>query len=200
MAKNIYRDPGFLPRIYSIKELSDGTIIGAGRIYSHGTGTVGFIFKTNNNGDSLWCYDYLSSLGGFNELYDIVVNPTGGFTACGYVYPQLPDTGNQDCWFLQVDSVGCEISNCLVNTTKNLIESLPIRIFPNPAKDYFTIKSSENNILEVYLFDINGRLIIFKNDINAKEYTMFMEEITAGIYVLKVFDEKHSYVCKLIKE
>lgn len=69
-----------------------------------------------------------------------------------------------------------------------------IKVYPNPVKDIFTIKSEEK-ILETQLFDNLGRLI--KTD---KSTNQDISKLEKGIYFLKIKTASKDYIEKIIKE
>ncbi len=148
----------------------DGSIIcsgSTGTINSDYPFTVGWLFKTDNNGDSLWYREYrkVGRPNSFssNVLYNVIPTTDNGYIACGYVYPVLPDTGTQDVWVVKVDSMGCESPTyCWVG-----VKELPVApkigeliIFPNPAEEIFTVQFQKvNDNCLIQFVDITGRKV-----------------------------------------
>ncbi len=65
-----------------------------------------------------------------------------------------------------------------------------IRIFPNPAKDNFVIRSSEK-ILQLQIVDLQGR--VFRNTAeNSRELHINISGMPSGLYLLRVKTEKGS--------
>jgi hypothetical protein len=68
-----------------------------------------------------------------------------------------------------------------------------MKIYPNPVSDYLNIEKSDNNVLPVMIYDMNGNLMLNEsvtgNEIN-------VQSLSPGIYILKV-DES---IFKLIKQ
>ena len=127
----------------------------------------GFLFKINNNGDSIWYRQYHKLQGDYSYSYLYGVTPTsdGGFIAVGDVLPSPPDTGNQDVWVIKVDSMGCENwDECWVGVKENIAlqEAEKLHIYPNPASDLvniFIVKENENENHELLIFDLYGRKV-----------------------------------------
>jgi hypothetical protein len=148
----------------------DGTIIcsgSTGTINSDYPFTVGWLFKTDSNGDSLWYREYqkVGRPNSFssNVLYNVIPTSDNGYISCGYVYPVLPDTGTQDVWVVKVDSMGCESSDfCWVG-----VKELPVApkigeliIFPNPVEEVFTVQFQKvNDKCLIQFVDITGRKV-----------------------------------------
>jgi hypothetical protein len=127
----------------------------------------GFLFKINNNGDSIWYRQYHKLQGDYSYSYLYGVTPTsdGGFIAVGDVLPSPPDTGNQDVWVIKVDSMGCENwDECWVGVKENIAlrEAEELLIYPNPTSNLvniFIAKENENENHELLIFDLFGRKV-----------------------------------------
>ncbi|MCX6231454.1 MAG: T9SS type A sorting domain-containing protein [Bacteroidetes bacterium] len=99
-----------------------------------------FLFKFNNNGDSLWSKNYYLCISDIdnNYLYDNVLNSDKGITACGAVIGhQL--TVPQQIWLLKTDSNGYAPGPQNISVSEHSISNLSIKIFPNPATDFINI-------------------------------------------------------------
>ncbi|MEI7897182.1 MAG: T9SS type A sorting domain-containing protein [bacterium] len=127
--------------LQNIRENSDGSLVACGmttRFYTYTIDYAGWIFKTNQDGDSLWYREYVVCDGktSWNWLWDVLQTKDNGFIAGGNVYVHPPDTGSHDGWILKVDSLGCENpSYCWVgiNQERDLPVVERLTIFPIPA-------------------------------------------------------------------
>ncbi|TXD51035.1 T9SS type A sorting domain-containing protein [Polaribacter sp. IC066] len=91
------------------------------------------------------------------------------------------------------DSVGATLSN----TDFEFVTSLSL--FPNPATTFFKVRS-ENEVLEqISLYDVNGKKV-FEKSSNQKEITIDIQKLKAGIYFAKIISNKGSQVKKIIKK
>ena len=75
-------------------------------------------------------------------------------------------------------------------------------VYPNPAKDSFTIKSStENAVIKIELFDVTGKLLLTKELNSNPENTITTSSLSKGIYMISVATTNGtSYSSKLIIE
>lgn len=75
-------------------------------------------------------------------------------------------------------------------------------IFPNPAKEMFTIKSSTANLAtKAAIFDITGKLLFTKELSNNSEHTIETTSLAKGIYLVSVETSNGTnYSTKLIVE
>ncbi|MFK8103566.1 MAG: T9SS type A sorting domain-containing protein [Saprospiraceae bacterium] len=73
------------------------------------------------------------------------------------------------------------------------------RVFPNPFEKYFKVQPVENlsEKFQVELFDVHGTLVT-KNTLT-KNQRIDTVHLPDGIYFLKLFNEKKSFVRKVIK-
>jgi len=74
-------------------------------------------------------------------------------------------------------------------------------LYPNPSNNSFNLKLKSNNsfdAISIHVFDLNGRLISFKNAEANKDYK-FGASLPAGLYILNVVQANTSKQIKLIK-
>ena len=191
-----YGSPVYDTGLFIVRELEDGSLIAAGIRARDSIGFPhGLIMKVASNGDSLWyrTYDNLYGLNSYNFLRDIRPTADGGFIACGFIFPQAPDTGTQDTWILKIDSNGCEQLNCTLNNFINE-NSLPSRlsIYPNPSTGYFQIDNNSGFKLEsISVFNAVGQLQYSKiGQINS----LNLEDSPPGIYFYQIELENHTWL------
>lgn len=80
------------------------------------------------------------------------------------------------------------------NITSNEINEA-FTVYPNPAKEYISIKSSNANIInQVSVCDLNGKVIV-----SEKAETVSLTNLSAGIYLLKIETNNGTYFKKLTK-
>ncbi len=190
--------------LYSVRELSDGSLIATGDDDSppYPPYNKALILKTTVNGDSLWYKKYYSSFNGISYLRDISPTPDGGFVACGFVNPQAPDTGHQDLWVLKVDSVGCEISNCMVGINEYLENKISVSVYPNPFINELNIDFDlPDKQFELRMFNILGEEV-FNCRLPEKSNSLNVN-LNEGLFLMQIFkDERLVYsgkVCRLIR-
>ncbi len=78
---------------------------------------------------------------------------------------------------------------------ENNLES-KIDIFPNPASETIFI-SSDNKIQSVEIYDVNGRLILFRNK---SESEMDISKLDSGVYFVEIMIDDKQIIEKLIKQ
>jgi len=78
-----------------------------------------------------------------------------------------------------------------------------IRIYPNPSRDNIFIDFPTNfklsYITTLTISDINGRQLL-KQNIKQSNLTIYIGNLSSGIYIVKVFNEKEVFVSRLIKQ
>ena len=72
----------------------------------------------------------------------------------------------------------------------NDLSTTEISIFPNPAKDFITIKKSDINTVKINFYDINGKLIksISQKD---EEESLYIGDISDGTYEIKFIENNN---------
>ena len=71
-----------------------------------------------------------------------------------------------------------------------------VKIYPNPASD-FIFAESNNNINNIEIFDINGKMILSKNSFSRTKEKINLSEIKQGIYIIKIYTTTNTVVKKL---
>ena len=70
---------------------------------------------------------------------------------------------------------------------------------PNPIKDIVKI-SSEREIKNIKIMDLNGREIANFHGINTREYEINMANFVTGIYLLRISTSERTFFRKVIKD
>jgi hypothetical protein len=78
---------------------------------------------------------------------------------------------------------------------------LSARIWPNPSNQHFNveIESYSDEIIKLYISDINGRLISTQN-IENKQLFLIGDELKPGIYIATVRQGNYLTTFRLIKQ
>jgi len=103
----------------------------------------------------------------------------------------------------QVGSDFCGFSltkyNCSTTNVKNLYNSAPFEVYPNPAKDQLKIEMEIS--LGEYNFEIyNSHGMLISNfEMSTSTEMINIENIESGVYFLKMNSNKQSYSKKFIK-
>jgi hypothetical protein len=71
-------------------------------------------------------------------------------------------------------------------------------VYPNPFTNEINIKNSSDANMEVVVFDITGKRILTKNT-NSSTVQLSTEELTSGVYFVKVTSEGSSSTYKVVK-
>lgn len=84
-----------------------------------------------------------------------------------------------------VDTNGCNVPT---NVSINEVAAADLNVYPNPAKDAFTI-ANPNGKVSFRLMDLNGRVVLSSAD-DAQEHTVNVSQLVAGVYVLTTVETK----------
>ncbi len=91
-----------------------------------------------------------------------------------------------------------EDNGIYVKTSKSAIEK-NITIFPNPAKNMVTIIAGDNNMEQISIVDITGKIIITKKT-KQEQISIDVSNLSKGIYLIKIKTTIGLAVNKLIIE
>ncbi len=178
-----------------IIELQDGSLVVAGSVDPDSTALddiVGVMLKVDSVGNEIWhrAYKYTTAFQSQNYFRDIKATDDGGFIATGFSI--IADTMGffQDMWVGKTDSLGCPFEGC--DTISGVIEigtltRLSIKVYPNPARERFTIVGNYALPAVLEIYDMTGRKV--------KEVTGVMHQVTVdvqgwnrGIYLYRLID------------
>ncbi len=67
-----------------------------------------------------------------------------------------------------------------------------ISIYPNPASNYFDIKSSEKTKLDVRVFNTNGKMVL--SDIYQNDSRVDIAQLSAGVYIVVINNQSFKIV------
>jgi hypothetical protein len=92
-----------------------------------------------------------------------------------------------------------DISNINVNSLQSSLLNSKIKIFPNPTSNSIYI-SCVLNIEEIEIFDLCGKVLFTKSNLNENIVMLDLNEIKNGYYLIKITDKNNNHCTqKLIK-
>ncbi len=174
-------------------------------LYSAYLDPAGWLLRINSVGDSLWYREYYyypeDPVYGINYLYDVSKTEDGGFVTIGQAHTFLPPDNTQKMWVLKVDSVGCEISGCWVgideasqNPGSDILARGELSIWPNPAKDWISLRFPENipdEKAELKIYNLIGKQILNRSIfIQNSSASLNISGLIPGVYIVFCKDEK----------
>lgn len=82
--------------------------------------------------------------------------------------------------------------------TKNNLLSNEIKVFPNPAQQYFVLQSNGENIEQVVIYDLNGRFVL-QQQINALQAQIDIADLCNGMFFIQAATKSKNVHFKLMK-
>ncbi len=181
--------------VTNIMVRNDGDIVSCGfsfygdSVLQYG-GYLGWILRTNMDGDSIWYRDYEHFTitdnvnDGSNYLNDIKPTSDGGFVACGESFCY---TVPQSIWVLKVDSFGCDTPGCQYAAIKKLEKNdNKLLIYPNPCNDYLTLLYSLPPGSKKVVFTLYNSVGVKVKEMvlppNTQQFKVNTNTLTSGIY------------------
>ncbi|MEY3398408.1 MAG: hypothetical protein RL220_1002 [Bacteroidota bacterium] len=188
----IYGDEGTSQAVNSIKLLPDGGFLACGVSNASQEDVMGFILRTDADGNEYFFRKYYETEGNYCYLTDIIQDSQGYFVATGDLWP---DPGiSQDAWALRVDSCGCLVpgcggDDCLGDNDDHTANSISFRVGPNPATHFINVYidqlngSTEDLSLEVY--NLTGQMVHKSRRVfNDTTHMIDVGQWSPGIYIL----------------
>jgi hypothetical protein len=144
-----------------------------------------------------------------DTLADIVVSPSSVIwyaseaDALSHSNPLSITTTLVSSTYYAVNVIGaCFSSPFAVTVTVNLsapsFEGFKITVYPNPAIDYFMVRS-EQNIERVYVYNLLGREVL-SQPVRSTEAKVDTSLLAAGVYMIKVASGDKVAIMKIIKK
>jgi hypothetical protein len=104
-------------------------------------------------------------------------------------------------FYFQKDGIDCGSPDTITVSVPEIIQnSGPVSIYPNPAKDHFSVKINGPEKEVTYkIYDLCGNLVDsgkWTNELNTYDCKL----LPGGIYMIRAFFKSKSYICKLIVE
>ncbi|WP_339887523.1 T9SS type A sorting domain-containing protein [uncultured Flavobacterium sp.] len=128
-------------------------------------------------------------------LCDGSFTPISGATSQSYLVTAIGS------YAVDITKNGCTVRSACVNVTalgNATFDLTKLSYYPNPVLDMFTVRYSEN-ITSIDVYDLSGRRV--KNSTsNNTEVTLYMSDLAASVYVVKVFTEGKSSEFKIVKK
>jgi acetyl esterase/lipase len=105
----------------------------------------------------------------------------------GYLNPRIVACLNLDTMHINIGIPQVSFSN-------------EIRISPNPASEFFTVQleNSAEQMQYIKLFDLTGRLVMEISNINSSEVKITREDLSEGMYMVKIGLSDHDLNGKLL--
>jgi hypothetical protein len=159
--------------------------------------------RTTNRGNDYWLKKHDNNkqltwaryIGGddYESLRDVLKTNDAGYLLIG---ESNSFNDYNSMYIVKIDSLG-------EGNYTNQIEVIPnttneLAIFPNPANDIVRIEFLNNNTnFEIEIFDVCGRMVIQNFSCDYQNY-LNIENLTNGLYIVKISCEKYSCQNKLI--
>jgi hypothetical protein len=120
-------------------------------------------------------------------LSDFVQTDDGGFMLCGSGFDS---TNHQSVWVVRVDSNGCEVANCLLdtsvgfNTVSIFSNAIELQVYPNPAHNKLLVMS-DGLLVEIEVYDVYGRIMNPPLQSSNQQIELDISNLASGIYFVK---------------
>jgi len=203
---------------YNFKRLSSGEYILVGETRADvipsfpGWGindNLAFMMKLDSEYNLLWKriyypenYAQAVTSPAYCHLNDFVENDDGGITALGMVFTYTgigPQSGFvQDSWLMRVDREGCLVSGCAVDITEHENEK-HLFVYPNPANEQLNIQFPHIDKWKVSIYNMQGALAKEEQYNQLLQYSMDVQELNEGVYILVCSDGENLFTQQFIK-
>ena len=116
-------------------------------------------------------------------------------TIINYNFNDIDIESNKDYYYRlkQIDFDGkFEYSNIRIAKLEGNQE-ITINVFPNPSQNHITIKSNIEDNVSLELFNINGKRILYKENMKVTNLTLNLESLPSDVYILRIHSSDKVY-------
>lgn len=185
-------------------ELNDGSLITGGDLdvlhkYSNGTNNILRVMKLDKNGNFVWkkYFDNYTDGGNSDFLTGLVLSDNGqiaftSFCECPEPAPIQFIFYRTDTSYCDANAVACysEITVGVQEHDKNTSQFI---LYPNPARDWCTLRQRSNTIERITLYNLLGELIYEKTGDGLLQYVIDLKSFESGVYYIKVISDGKEY-------
>ncbi|MFT6443197.1 MAG: putative repeat protein (TIGR01451 family) [Salibacteraceae bacterium] len=119
----------------------------------------------------------------------------------GAFYPANAGQGTHQLFYEYTDTLGCsaiDSASIFVDGCAGLsdYEIGGIEVYPNPFTNYTTIIFPKEKVgnHDVLIYDAVGRLVFSKTEVHEKEFKIYKDELSSGVYRLMIYSESGSNI------
>ena len=167
--------------------------------YPHPTGfsiTGGYVYRGSIYSDIAGYY----FCGDFGTGLIATVDPGDNFNILGTFGGSWSSFGQDNSGELYIVNYSGQISKILGEVLSvDRIETISVRMYPNPANDKVTIQLDQGNMAGLSVMDLKGSVLYSEENIQATSKEINIESLSQGIYLVKITSEKGVSVKKLVK-
>ena len=136
-----------------------------------------------------------------NNKIGYIANTGGAITWSNAFSGNISTFGQDANGELYVAGLNNGIVSKIVDTTLSVddFEEIGLTIYPNPAKDYFTIENKQNRELSIKIYDASGKIVLNQEGQSFEILTIDTSRFNQGIHLLVAEDGNgYSFKSKLV--
>ncbi|MES2286900.1 MAG: T9SS type A sorting domain-containing protein [Bacteroidota bacterium] len=137
------------------------------------------------------------------DYLGVINNPNLAGTSANYVHNGIYLNGKTSDYglpsFLDSYSYPNTMIDCETEINEVANKNLSIKVYPNPAQQYFNIELPNQQKFNLFVYDITGRKV-YENKNAAGSVKVDCSNFNAGIYFVQAVNEKNILSIKLIKQ
>jgi hypothetical protein len=167
--------------------------------------TINFIPTIAGTGDATCLLFYSKTPNNWGSVGAHSAKPNVPFTVAGangdkiyFYYVYSAGTGNKNSMASNDFFV---VGNCSGTGLNDVNQKLTFQLYPNPIKDYLTLKIPDSGLNNLKIYDLCGSLMCEnKIGLNQTEFSINLKSFNKGVYFLVLNGERASQTVKIIKE
>jgi len=159
-----------LSEFTSVRQLETGEIVASGHIQEKEDNLLynGRLMKLDSsNGSIIWerKYKYFDVDSTQHYFYGMDLTYDGGFAMCGMTVDYRAGANpTNSMWLVKTDSLGCDIANCLVTVSNEILQEKEVsfNVYPNPSSGITNISYSipeKFNLCNLVIYNHVGQIV-----------------------------------------
>ncbi len=135
----------------------------------------------------------------------LTLSQIGGIISQTTIYVKFAPTGRADYsdTIFNVCTGATSRAIALTGSTPTVkisdVNETQISVYPNPSNGIFNVKTSSNDVSNIYIYDMSGK-IIYSNILNTDVNTIDISNQANGLYLIKVQTNDEIIIKKVIKD
>ncbi len=123
----------------------------------------------------------------------IVNNACVSISGCGFV---VNNVNYSNAFYPTMEA--CEL--CLGSNGITPMDETPFALYPNPTKDFITIRMQEEAYFHVDIINLEGQVLLAKQSSGIQVMQLDLSPLSAGIYLVRIQSEHSIQVARVVVE
>lgn len=135
---------------------------------------------------------WIEGIGAVHYMSMSVFKPSYVFSVSGWSDLACHSVGNTVIY-----GAGSSPSSCILSSVEKVDNTIEVQIFPNPVDEQLTIELKNAEIQELFITDLNGRIILRQSINNLQQVSIpFEGALPSGVYLVKLATQEGEFLTR----